>query len=384
MKKKFTLILIFILLFSLTACTGKKNEKLVIGVQSIATHLNPLFYTNSDDELALDLMFTKLFPVDREGNLLLSAGTVEGETSEDGYTYYGAASLTTSLGDESSYIYSIRLLDDLYCADGEELTAKDLIFSLYVLLDPTYSGSVNLSSLPIKGLSDYQNAVNEALQIGNAEDREEALLETYISGINVIGNYVRIEMTRELTADEMNILNIYVAPLHHYGSLSLYSPSNNMFGFIKGDLSSISSKGNTSIGYGPYILSSTGTTLTFSRNNAYYKGAAKIKTIQIKLIYFSSTNGDGEVVTTDFYHSIDEDTIDFARIIVDDYARNEISRYNLNSLMIGNCLSLYTLGGDSIYGYITSTKRFDYSSIENLGLTDYYTYIDAIEYLNVQ
>ena len=42
--------------------------------------------------------------------------------------------------------------DDLKFSDGEPVTIDDVIFSIYVYLDPTYDGATTWYSLPIEGL----------------------------------------------------------------------------------------------------------------------------------------------------------------------------------------------------------------------------------------
>jgi peptide/nickel transport system substrate-binding protein len=45
-------------------------------------------------------------------------------------------------------------------SDGEPLTADDVIFSMYVLADPTYDGSSTFFAQPIKGMADYRSGMD--------------------------------------------------------------------------------------------------------------------------------------------------------------------------------------------------------------------------------
>lgn len=56
---------------------------------------------------------------------------------------------------DSSIRMDIILRDGICFADGEELTADDVIFSMYVLADPCYDGESSFRSLPIPGLKEY-------------------------------------------------------------------------------------------------------------------------------------------------------------------------------------------------------------------------------------
>lgn len=51
-------------------------------------------------------------------------------------------------------------------SDGTPLTIRDVLFNLYMYLDPVFSGSATLYSVNIKGLEEYRT------QSGNAADQE--------------------------------------------------------------------------------------------------------------------------------------------------------------------------------------------------------------------
>ncbi|MEG1538039.1 MAG: ABC transporter substrate-binding protein, partial [Clostridiales bacterium] len=55
--------------------------------------------------------------------------------------------------DTTSYLWTIR--DDIRFADGQPLTADDILFSYYIYCDPSYDGLSTISSLPILGLDNY-------------------------------------------------------------------------------------------------------------------------------------------------------------------------------------------------------------------------------------
>jgi len=70
------------------------------------------------------------------------------------------AEITTGENDDGSTTVVIRLKDGLLCSDGYPLTADDLIFTYYVLLDAEYDGPCQLRDLPIRGLSSYWNELD--------------------------------------------------------------------------------------------------------------------------------------------------------------------------------------------------------------------------------
>lgn len=62
--------------------------------------------------------------------------------------------------EDGSTTVTIRLKEDLLCSDGEPLTADDLLFTYYVLMDADYDGPSEVSTLPVRGLSAYWNAMD--------------------------------------------------------------------------------------------------------------------------------------------------------------------------------------------------------------------------------
>ena len=61
---------------------------------------------------------------------------------------------------DGTVTYDIKLREDLKFSDGEPVTIDDVIFSMYVFLDPTYDGSVTMYSTPIVGLEEYRNSMS--------------------------------------------------------------------------------------------------------------------------------------------------------------------------------------------------------------------------------
>ena len=87
---------------------------------------------------------------------------IEGETREyngTDYTYYGTTDCVVTENDDGTVTYDLKMRDDLKFSDGEPVTIDDVIFNMYVYLDPTYDGSATLYSTPIVGLEEYRNSM---------------------------------------------------------------------------------------------------------------------------------------------------------------------------------------------------------------------------------
>ncbi len=70
------------------------------------------------------------------------------------------AAVTTSANEDGSTTVRIRLKEGLVFSDETPVTANDLLFTYYVLLDKDYDGPSPVKTLPIQGLSDYWNGMD--------------------------------------------------------------------------------------------------------------------------------------------------------------------------------------------------------------------------------
>ena len=61
---------------------------------------------------------------------------------------------------DGTVYYDITMRDDIVFSDGEPATIDDVIFGIYVYLDPTYDGNSTMRSLPIRGLEEYMSGMN--------------------------------------------------------------------------------------------------------------------------------------------------------------------------------------------------------------------------------
>ena len=165
--KKITKVFALLLVLSLviTAFAGcKPKEKaytgkdtLVVGYSRFSGKFSPFFATTAYDQDVVGMTTVGLISTDREGNVVYKG--IEGEKrSYNGteYTYTGLSDVTETINDDGTVDYDIKLRKGVKFSDGKELTAKDVLFSIYVYCDPTYTGSTTFSALPIVGMADYQ------------------------------------------------------------------------------------------------------------------------------------------------------------------------------------------------------------------------------------
>ena len=140
--------------------TGSSDGTLVLADTGFEGKFSPFFAASSADQHVIDLTNIALLGADRKGEMILKG--IEGETREyngTDYTYYGPADCEVTENADGTVTYAINMRDDLVFSDGTPITIDDVIFNLYVYMDPTYDGSATLYSLPIAGLDDYRNSM---------------------------------------------------------------------------------------------------------------------------------------------------------------------------------------------------------------------------------
>ena len=148
-----------------TPGTRTSTGTLVTSVeQGIEAKFSPFFYLSASDASVVEQFTLYCLMSDRVANPVNHG--IEGETrpyNGTDYTYSGTADVIVTENPEGypeGYVaYDVTIRDDLYFTDGVQATIDDVIFSMYVALDPTYDGNHTLYSVPIEGLDAYRNGM---------------------------------------------------------------------------------------------------------------------------------------------------------------------------------------------------------------------------------
>ena len=419
--------------------SGSGLDCLVAATQGLDGNFSPFFYSSVGSRKVVGLTQLKLFGSDREGAIVTKG--IQGETrSYKGTDYYynGIADLEITENKDGSVDYDITLRSGLRFSDGSTVTADDVIFSLYVLLDPMYDGISIISEYPIAGLEDYRSGVDSRMNLilaagpngyrSNGSYTEEQyntfwnafwaagdkfaqeivdycadfgyygvrdaaaawgyslpagatlrdffkaivkahgydlsdeginyeyakssiseLLEKqlgsrageftagiitddtapYIAGIKKTGaNSLRIT-TEYLDPLFIYELEIFVAPLHYYGSEALHDYDNNSFGFVKGDLSGVRAKNAQPLGGGAYsFVSYKNGEVMLEANSKYYEGCPKTPKICLQ-----------NFVESDKFYSVLVGTTDIAECEYSHSLIHDIESVNSNGTLKGDVVS---------------------------------------------
>jgi len=186
-RKLLALLLVLCMCVGLLAACGDKaassaevsaveeasDTPLVVGYSPFNSKFSPFFSETAYDQDAWLMTQLPLFTSDRTGAVIQKG--IEGETvnyNGTDYTYYGPADMTITENDDGTVFYDIKLRDDLKFSDGEPMTIDDVIFSMYVLCDPTYDGSSTLFAQPIEGMEEYRTGMDTMYNLLLAAGRD--------------------------------------------------------------------------------------------------------------------------------------------------------------------------------------------------------------------
>ena len=372
---------------------GKQNSDtpLVVGYSPFNSKFSPFFSETAYDQDVWTMTAIGLLNSDRQGSIIMNG--IKGETkSYNGtdYTYYGPADCEIKENADGTVDYNFKMREDLKFSDGEPITIDDVIFSMYVLCDPSYDGNSTLFAVPIQGMDAYRSGMDTLFNLiyaagrdntnfsddptkgwtkeqqdaywadvdqaadkfvqeimdsciaqgANAEgdsvaaclknwgfelpedatkaDAFAAIVAKYsniteavgtesagtafadlmndyaaytnavqtgesaanISGIKKTGDYSMTVTLTQVDATAIYQLGVTIAPMHYYGETDKFDYDNNMFGFVKGDLSHVKSVTSTPVGSGPYTFESwSNGAVTLQKNPTYWKGEPKIDTV---------------------------------------------------------------------------------------------------------
>ena len=179
---------------------GNSDKALVIMSDVLDGLFNPFYATSGNDTTIVGMTQLGMLTTgsDANGNVTVAYGDKEAVVVKDYEKVYD------SEADETTYTFVIK--NGITYSDGHPLTIEDVIFNMYVYLDPVYTGSSTMYSTKIKGLADYRNqtpnsdenygdVINENAS-GRAKDRIQALIDVFTETADLEGSD-RYETTKE-------------------------------------------------------------------------------------------------------------------------------------------------------------------------------------------
>ncbi len=171
-----------------TSTTAKKydNERdpLIIASQDVDKVFNPFFSSSLADSTIVGLTQMSMLGNDKDGNVTTAK-------KGDSVAVYDYEIKYDSNADKSTYYLVIR--NDVKYSNGSPLTIKDVLFNLYVYLDPAYNGSTTIYSTDVVGLKEYRTQEADEDSADSFDDQFIVDADTRIENLS----YVLAEVLEE-------------------------------------------------------------------------------------------------------------------------------------------------------------------------------------------
>ncbi len=128
---------------------GNKPDYLVIMTEELDGLFNPFFSTTAPDGTIVSATQIGMLGTDYvNGEVVVACGDEHAVAVKDYAIVHDDAKDTTT--------YTFVIKNGILFSDGKPLTINDVLFNLYVYLDPVYTGSSTMYSTDIVGLRDYR------------------------------------------------------------------------------------------------------------------------------------------------------------------------------------------------------------------------------------
>lgn len=175
-KQAGALLIAATMAFSIAACGKDPNaaqsydpesRPLTFAIGALDGTFSPFFTTSATDQQVVGMTQIGLINSDNNGEVICgeNEATVALDYSITSYDANGNVTESSS-ADHTTYEFVIK--NGIRFSDGVALTIDDVLFNLYVYLDPFYTGSSTVYSVDIQGLQAYRN--NDP----NADDSQES------------------------------------------------------------------------------------------------------------------------------------------------------------------------------------------------------------------
>ncbi len=171
MKKIVSLVLAVVMICSslatLASCDDpddgvvidNEETRLVLSISELDGVFNPFYSSSAPDGSIVGMTQIGMLSSDKDGKVAY------GENEACVVLDYEAIPLVDSNGNTTQTTYRFVLKNDLKFSNGSPLTMRDVLFNLYVYLDPAYYGSSTIYSTDIIGLQEYRTqSTNEKEQ----------------------------------------------------------------------------------------------------------------------------------------------------------------------------------------------------------------------------
>ena len=143
----------------LSGCGGNGEQAFVIMTETLDGLFNPFFSTSASDGTIVSMTQIGMLTsdTDENGDAQVAFGPDYAVVVLDYQSSYDINE-SSEKPDEKKGVttYTFVIKNGIKFSDGKPLTIEDVLFNMYVYLDPVYTGSSTMYSTDIQGLSQYR------------------------------------------------------------------------------------------------------------------------------------------------------------------------------------------------------------------------------------
>lgn len=338
-----------------------ESTTLRAAIGEVQREWNPAFAQAEGDQEIISLIYEPLLATSRSGEVLYTAGDdAKADYQGTEYDYQGISTVALHYDtDTNETTYTIRLRDGVTFSDGTPMTADDLIFTYYVLCDPSYDGGYVVDEQQILGMEAYRKNNSAAPGVTVSSEEISALLNNPTEEFKnaIIEQITRPTLEEERTWCEENWQNYvdrgygnsaqeFFATLYTYSADASYDIEGKSMDEVLEDTINL------------YSMNYTQLAKNYQGDSSYFD--AKVRQIAENLLYQNKVDGAGgtEVANISGIVKVDDRTISINCL---GYSTQKL--YNLCNIVV---LPLHYYGDPDNYNYDNNQfglTRGDLSSI---------------------
>ena len=208
------------------AKTYYSNEEnpIIFSSQELDKVFNPFFSTNAADGNVVGMTQIGMLGNDKNGKVTYG--------EDEPVVVLDYETITTGTADvDQITTYNFVLKNNVKFSNGSPLTIKDVLFNLYVYLDPVYTGSSTIYSTDIVGLKEYRTQESSENEQDSFKEQFEVIAETRIEYLLQAADYI-FEDNKETTLSATQFkekLNQYVSQEGYENVVKDYEKALELF-----------------------------------------------------------------------------------------------------------------------------------------------------------
>lgn len=184
-----------------------ETQPLVLSTDALDGKFNPFYATSGTDVTIAAQTQIGMLSLDAQGQITCGENeptvALDYKTTMYDTAEQGTGNVTTDASKALRTEYEFVIKNGIKFSDGDDLTIDDVLFNLYVYLDPLYMGSATIYSTKIQGLNAYRTQTLGASNDGNWSEMQQGFYIKADMRIKyLMGKYCGVEDTGYESQDQ--------------------------------------------------------------------------------------------------------------------------------------------------------------------------------------